>query len=101
MQPKGMDCPPAIEMSVIIRSVVGRQASFKANPDCPVYWELKDKVVRFKPVPAHQTPEMMERLHALFNDRWDRGEVDALLLIPTYVLDFLCIHPFLDGNSIN
>jgi len=57
------------------------------------------KVVRFKPVPAHQTPEMMEKLHALFNDRWDRGEVDALLLIPAYVLDFLCIHPFLDGNG--
>jgi Fic family protein len=57
------------------------------------------KVVRFKPVPAHQTPEIMEKLHALFNERWDRREVDPLLLIPAYVLDFLCIHPFLDGNG--
>jgi len=57
------------------------------------------KQVRFKPVPAHQTPEAMERLHSEFNDYWNRGEVDPLLLIPAYVLDFLCIHPFLDGNG--
>lgn len=57
------------------------------------------KIVRFTPVRAHQTPEAMERLHVGFKDYWDRGEVDALLLIPAYVLDFLCIHPFLDGNG--
>ncbi len=27
------------------------------------------------------------------------GAVEPLLLIPAYVLDFLCIHPFLDGNG--
>ncbi|MEW5867396.1 MAG: Fic family protein [Bacillota bacterium] len=57
------------------------------------------KVVRFKPVAAHQTPEAMERLHFGFKEYWNRGEVDPLLLIPAYVLDFLCIHPFLDGNG--
>ena len=57
------------------------------------------KVTRFRPIPAHQTPEAMERLHALFKEQWDRGEIDPLLLIPAYVLDFLCIHPFTDGNG--
>lgn len=31
-----------------------------------------------------------------FNDLW-HGE--KLLLMPVYILDFLCIHPFLDGNG--
>lgn len=57
------------------------------------------KVIRFRPIPAHQTPEAMERLHTLFKEQWDRGEIDPLLLIPAYVLDFLCIHPFTDGNG--
>jgi Fic family protein len=57
------------------------------------------KVVRFRPVPSHQTPEAMERLHALFKEQWHRQAVDPLLLIPAYILDFLCIHPFTDGNG--
>jgi len=57
------------------------------------------KVVRFYPVPAHQTPDAMETLHKRFAELWQSGEIEPLLLIPTYVLDFLCIHPFLDGNG--
>ena len=57
------------------------------------------KVNRFRPIPAHQTPEAMDRLHTLFKEQWDREEIDPLLLIPAYVLDFLCIHPFTDGNG--
>jgi len=57
------------------------------------------KVTRFRPIPAHQTPEAMDRLHTLFKEQWDREEIDPLLLIPAYVLDFLCIHPFTDGNG--
>lgn len=57
------------------------------------------KVVRFKPVSAYATPEAMERLHSRFNSFWQSGEIEPLLLIPSYVLDFLCIHPFLDGNG--
>ena len=57
------------------------------------------KQVRFRPVPAHQTQDAMERLHSCLKDYWERDEVDPLLLIPAYVLDFLCIHPFLDGNG--
>ncbi len=56
-------------------------------------------VVRFQPVPAHQTPEAMKTLHDRFNTLWDEGRYDPLLLIPAYLLDFLCIHPFRDGNG--
>lgn len=57
------------------------------------------RVVRFQPVPASATPEFMERLHEWFGDMWQSGEVERLLLIPAYLLDFLCIHPFSDGNG--
>ncbi|MDB4951371.1 MAG: hypothetical protein JWM27_4020 [Gemmatimonadetes bacterium] len=55
--------------------------------------------VRFRTVPPFQTADAMKRLHERFALEWERGEVDPLLLIPAYVLDFLCIHPFLDGNG--
>jgi Fic family protein len=58
-----------------------------------------ERVVRFRPVAAHATPEYMERLHADFRQVWETGEVERLLLIAAYVLDFLCVHPFHDGNG--
>lgn len=55
--------------------------------------------VRFIPVPAFQTSEAMEVLCAEFNAAIERAEYDPLLLIPMFILDFLCIHPFNDGNG--
>lgn len=57
------------------------------------------EVVRFETVPPYRTPEYMERLHDRFERAWTAGTVDKLVLIAAYVLDFLCIHPFLDGNG--
>ena len=56
-------------------------------------------VVRFKAVPAHRTPDAMDSLHDGVRAALDSGIVDPLLVIPAYVLDFLCIHPFRDGNG--
>ena len=55
--------------------------------------------VRFAPVPAFQTPEAMGQLCLQFNKAIDDGLYDPLVLIPMFVLDFLCIHPFNDGNG--
>jgi len=57
------------------------------------------EVVRFETVPPHRTPEYMKSLHERFDRAWTEGDVDPLLLIAAYVLDFLCIHPFRDGNG--
>ena len=54
--------------------------------------------VRFKPTSAHQTPEAMERLTHDYNDLMPAGQ-DPLIIVPLAVLDFLCIHPFIDGNG--
>lgn len=54
---------------------------------------------RFVPVPAFQTEETMEMLCTQFLEAWDAGHIDKLVLIPMFILDFLCIHPFNDGNG--
>ncbi len=55
--------------------------------------------VRFRPVPAFQVSEAMIELCDKFNKSWNSNVLDKLLLIPMFVLDFLCIHPFSDGNG--
>jgi Fic family protein len=55
--------------------------------------------VRFVPVPAFETPEAIERLTAEYINAINKGEVDPLILIPSFILDFLCVHPFNDGNG--
>jgi Fic family protein len=57
------------------------------------------EVVRFETVSPHRTPEYMKTLHDRFDRAWRASEVDPLLLIAAYVLDFLCVHPFRDGNG--
>ena len=54
---------------------------------------------RFIPVPAFQTAEAMEELCREFWEAWEDDHIDKLLLIPMFILDFLCIHPFNDGNG--
>lgn len=57
------------------------------------------KTIRFKPVPAWETSQAMEELCRAFEEAISAGEADPLLLIPMFILDFLCIHPFNDGNG--
>ena len=54
---------------------------------------------RFIPVPAFQTAEAMEELCTRFLEAWEANRIDKLVLIPMFILDFLCIHPFNDGNG--
>lgn len=54
---------------------------------------------RFIPVPAFQTAEAMEELCTQFLEAWEADRMDKLILIPMFILDFLCIHPFNDGNG--
>ena len=57
------------------------------------------KLVRFQPVSAWETPEAMEMLCNEFNEALKDPDMDPLLLMPVFILDFLCIHPFNDGNG--
>lgn len=56
-------------------------------------------IVRFKPLEPFETPEAVQRLCEEYNGIISSGEVDPLVVIPTFIHDFLCIHPFNDGNG--
>ncbi len=61
--------------------------------------ESGEKFVRFQPLSALETPEAMERLCDSYTELIQNGKGDPLLLSLMFVLDFLCIHPFNDGNG--
>jgi Fic family protein len=58
-----------------------------------------NKFVRFRPMSAWETPEAMIHLCAAYSDAINRNVADPLLIIPMFIIDFLCIHPFDDGNG--
>lgn len=55
--------------------------------------------IRFRPVSAHLTPMAMSDLIACYRLALDQHLADPLVLVPLAILDFLCIHPFPDGNG--
>lgn len=56
-------------------------------------------VTRFIPVSPADTPEAVERLCNAYEQASASEQIDALVLIPAFICDFLCIHPFNDGNG--
>ena len=54
---------------------------------------------RFVPVSAVQTPAVMNNLCQNYIDFLNNSNTDPLILFPLLTLDFLCIHPFKDGNG--
>ena len=81
-----------------------------AKPEVAGHYKTQDNVimelrsdgtrfVRFRPIPAKETKAAMEQLFLAYVDARDDAGVNQLLLIPCVILDFLCIHPFSDGNG--
>ncbi len=78
-------------------NVAGR---YKENDN--VIMEVKNdwtRSVRFAPISASETKEAMNQLILAYMDARDNSNINQLLLIPCVILDFLCIHPFSDGNG--
>ena len=78
----------------------GYGGNFKST-DNVIEEELPDgtKRVRFEPVPAWETAETINNLCDSFKNACNMQTMDVLLLLPMFILDFLCIHPFNDGNG--
>lgn len=55
--------------------------------------------VRFRPVSAVATPQAMDDLASGYARALHGEERPGLVVAPLAVLDFLCIHPFADGNG--
>ncbi len=55
--------------------------------------------VRFTPTSAVMTSQAMEDLIKLYHIAINERQYEPLIAIPLAIFDFLCIHPFPDGNG--
>lgn len=55
--------------------------------------------VRFKPTPAVATANALDDLVIHYRSAIEADAIDPLIVLPLAVLDFLCVHPFRDGNG--
>ncbi len=83
-------------------SVAGYEYGGQYKQDDNVILEITPegtRRVRFRPTPAAETAAAMEQLELAYLDAKSNPHINQLLLIPCVILDFLCIHPFRDGNG--
>ena len=55
--------------------------------------------VFFTPMAPFETPKALEKICEEYNRVIGNLEVEPLIAIPVFIHDFLCIHPFNDGNG--
>ena len=91
-----------LRLHEIMMSYTGAEdaGKYKINENYIVE-EDKDgnRKMRFKPLGAKETPEAMKQIILAYHDASNNSNINQLLLIPCFILDFLCIHPFRDGNG--
>jgi Fic family protein len=58
-----------------------------------------ERSVRFVPASAKETPALVEMLCHRYRAATDEERIPPLLIVATFILDLLCIHPFRDGNG--
>ncbi len=80
------------------------------TPEKGGIWKQKDNAIievdasgvqklRFRPVSSAATPEFIETLCRLYRQAVQDRQAKPLSLIPSFILDYECIHPFWDGNG--
>lgn len=55
--------------------------------------------ILFTPLAPYETPEAIDRICEEYNRVIGNWELEPLIAIPIFIHDFLCIHPFNDGNG--
>ena len=53
----------------------------------------------FTPLAPYETPEALDKICEEYNRVIGNMEVEPLIIVPIFIHDFLCIHPFNDGNG--
>ena len=61
--------------------------------------ENRREYALFTPLAPYETPAAIDSICENYNRMIEKEELDAILLIPVFIHDFLCIHPFSDGNG--
>jgi Fic family protein len=75
------------------------KGEFKTEDNAIVGYRDGHQYIIFKPVSAKETSKNMDLLCETFKIAYSDSDISPLLLIPCFILDFLCIHPFDDGNG--
>ena len=91
-----------LRLHSMLMSIAGYEYGGQYKTDDNVILEIDaegNRRVRFRPTPAEETAAAMEQLELAYLAARDDANINQLLLIPCVILDFLCIHPFRDGNG--
>lgn len=88
------------QLHVISRARIGDAGKYKTK-DSDIIEKYADGRfrIRFKTVSAKQTPPFMRKLVMSWEDTLEEKKVHPLIAVAALNLDFLCIHPFRDGNG--
>lgn len=74
--------------------------SFKTTPnEIDMTLASGERVTLFRPLELYETPDAIQNICDSYQKELSLGEIDPLILIPCFILDFLCVHPFNDGNG--
>ncbi len=91
-----------LRLHEMVMSIAGYEYGGQYKTDDNVILEIDadgNRTVRFRPIPAAETKQAMEQLEFAYLAAKSDANINQLLLIPCVILDFLCIHPFRDGNG--
>jgi len=91
-----------LHLHEIMMTFVGYEYGGHYKTDDNVILEIDangNRSVRFRPTPAIETSRAMGQLELAYMEARSNVNINQLLLIPCIILDFLCIHPFRDGNG--
>ncbi len=72
---------------------------FKKEPNIIAEVRNGKNAVVFVPTAPNEVDESINQMLIAFNEALHNPNINPLLLIPCFILDFLCIHPFDDGNG--
>src|SRR5438552_5679415 len=88
------------QLHFISRAKIGDAGKYKTK-DSDIIEKYPDgrSRIRFKTVPAKQTGASMRELMKEWSETLDEKQVHPLVAVTAFNLDFLCIHPFRDGNG--
>lgn len=71
----------------------------KERPILPDIPEFKINSNQYKAISHERIPQALHQLCEQYNTLRSNGDIHALLLIPRFILNFLCIYPFKKGNG--
>ena len=89
----------ALHKQLLDVAEVGGRGNYKKEPNVISEKRNGKSHVVFVPTPPKDVKESMEQALLAYNEAIHDPEINPLLLIPCFILDFLCIHPFDDGNG--